>query len=269
MKKLETKFKEERKTVSELSEMKDMYLGERLVRTWHEDFTDEDTGDVVSIERNELILETGTFLNNHELSTINFYMQSGDIKEVTVSNQQRSCKYCEGHVSVWMVSAEVSGKKKTIYLYANSVRSALEISRDYIEQTYLGVFKFIAAKELDYSILISSNLDENERYDEEMKIYNIEVDINQNEVFVMKRHFILHAIDAEKAKLSIIGYLNANREELSLSESIEVTIISAKTIPCNDIINLEFSQIHLDFIQELETKKEKQIEAILSGEYNL
>jgi DNA-directed RNA polymerase subunit beta len=31
-------------------------LAARVLNTWHEDFVDEDTGEVVSIERNEIIL---------------------------------------------------------------------------------------------------------------------------------------------------------------------------------------------------------------------
>jgi DNA-directed RNA polymerase subunit beta len=32
-------------------------LAARVLNTWHEDFVDEDTGEVVSIERNEIILD--------------------------------------------------------------------------------------------------------------------------------------------------------------------------------------------------------------------
>ena len=35
-------------------------LAARVLRTWIEDFVDEDTGEVVSIERNEVILERDT-----------------------------------------------------------------------------------------------------------------------------------------------------------------------------------------------------------------
>jgi hypothetical protein len=35
-------------------------LAARVLNTWHEDFVDEDTGEVVSIERNEIILDRDT-----------------------------------------------------------------------------------------------------------------------------------------------------------------------------------------------------------------
>jgi len=34
-------------------------LAARVLRTWVEDFVDEDTGEVVSIDRNEVLLERG------------------------------------------------------------------------------------------------------------------------------------------------------------------------------------------------------------------
>ncbi len=37
-------------------------LAARVLRTWVEDFVDEDTGEVVSIERNEVVLERDTVL---------------------------------------------------------------------------------------------------------------------------------------------------------------------------------------------------------------
>ncbi|MCX8019622.1 MAG: DNA-directed RNA polymerase subunit beta [Chitinophagaceae bacterium] len=50
------------------------YIGKRLaarvLRTWVEDFVDEDTGEVVSIERNEIVLERDTVLDEAAIETI-------------------------------------------------------------------------------------------------------------------------------------------------------------------------------------------------------
>ena len=50
------------------------YLGRRLaarvLNTWHEDFVDEDTGEVVSIERNEIILDRDTVLEKEHIDQI-------------------------------------------------------------------------------------------------------------------------------------------------------------------------------------------------------
>ena len=37
-------------------------LAARVLKTWHEDFVDEDTGEVISIERNEIIIDRDTIL---------------------------------------------------------------------------------------------------------------------------------------------------------------------------------------------------------------
>ena len=45
-------------------------LAARVLKTWHEDFVDEDTGEVVSIERNEIILDRDTVLEKEHLDEI-------------------------------------------------------------------------------------------------------------------------------------------------------------------------------------------------------
>ncbi len=45
-------------------------LAARLLKTWHEDFVDEDTGEVVSIERNEIILDRDTVIEKEHIQDI-------------------------------------------------------------------------------------------------------------------------------------------------------------------------------------------------------
>ncbi len=45
-------------------------LAARVLRTWMEDFVDEDTGEVVSIERNEVLLERDTIISDDNLELI-------------------------------------------------------------------------------------------------------------------------------------------------------------------------------------------------------
>ncbi|MFN3795173.1 MAG: DNA-directed RNA polymerase subunit beta [Chitinophagaceae bacterium] len=45
-------------------------LAARVLRTWVEDFVDEDTGEVVSIERNEIVMERDTILDEEAIDTI-------------------------------------------------------------------------------------------------------------------------------------------------------------------------------------------------------
>ena len=55
---------------SGLKKVLDRKLAARVLKTWHEDFVDEDTGEVVSIERNEIILDRDTVLEKEHIEEI-------------------------------------------------------------------------------------------------------------------------------------------------------------------------------------------------------
>ncbi|MBD0375825.1 MAG: DNA-directed RNA polymerase subunit beta, partial [Flavisolibacter sp.] len=63
------------------------YIGRRLaarvLRSWVEDFVDEDTGEVVSIERNEVVLERDSILDEEAIDTIS----EMDIKSVFIQKE--------------------------------------------------------------------------------------------------------------------------------------------------------------------------------------
>lgn len=69
------------------------YVGKRLaarvLRTWVEDFVDEDTGEVVSIERNEIVLERDTVLDESNIEMI----ADMDVKSVFVQKEEVSGDY--------------------------------------------------------------------------------------------------------------------------------------------------------------------------------
>jgi DNA-directed RNA polymerase subunit beta len=58
-------------------------LAARVLRSWVEDFVDEDTGEVVSIERNEVILERDSILDEEAIDTIS----EMDIKSVFIQRE--------------------------------------------------------------------------------------------------------------------------------------------------------------------------------------
>jgi len=71
----------------------DKYLGKKLaarvLRTWVEDFVDEDTGEVVSIERNEVVMERDTVLDENAIETIS----EMDVKNVFIQKEEMSGDY--------------------------------------------------------------------------------------------------------------------------------------------------------------------------------
>ena len=57
-------------TEKDLKKVIDRRLAARVLRTWTEDFVDEDTGEVVSIDRNEVVLERDHVLTDEDIHTI-------------------------------------------------------------------------------------------------------------------------------------------------------------------------------------------------------
>jgi DNA-directed RNA polymerase subunit beta len=61
-------------------------LAARVLKTWTEDFVDEDTGEVVSIDRNEVLLERDHVLSAEDVDVI---IESG-VKSIILT--PRRCK---------------------------------------------------------------------------------------------------------------------------------------------------------------------------------
>ncbi|WP_185868396.1 DNA-directed RNA polymerase subunit beta [Blattabacterium cuenoti] len=67
-------------------------LAERILRIWHEDFVDEDTGEVISMEKNEILIDRDVLLkqehidiiNNYEITSILLHKTSGIQKDYSI-----------------------------------------------------------------------------------------------------------------------------------------------------------------------------------------
>ena len=64
-------------------------LAARVLRSWVEDFVDEDTGEVVSIERNEVILERDTVLDEDNISEV---LETG-VEKVILQKEEKSADF--------------------------------------------------------------------------------------------------------------------------------------------------------------------------------
>lgn len=241
VKKLETKFNEVVIRTSVLEEMKGNYTAERILRSWDEDFVDEDNGEVVTIQRNEILFDRGVLMDNDVLSQINFYIQSGDIKDVLASNQKRTGLSVKNYASVYCVTILQGTKKRNYYLYATSVDLALKIITDFLEQKIEGSFSYTSVKEMGYSNLIPLEED-----DLDKDFYKIEVEVAYEEDEPFKQVYMLQANDAEEAKEIIIKFISLKMKEENREKPFETTIISAKTVPCNNIIDYQFAKDYFD-----------------------
>ncbi|PIB29893.1 DNA-directed RNA polymerase subunit beta [Maribacter sp. 4G9] len=61
-------------------------LAARVLNTWHEDFVDEDTGEVVSIERNEIVLDRDTILEKEHIAEI----LEADVKTILLHKENNA-----------------------------------------------------------------------------------------------------------------------------------------------------------------------------------
>ena len=156
---VESRKTEIRYVTSDPKKMLGKFVARRAFHTWLEEVEDEDTGETCKIERNELLLERGTYIDNDQLSSINFMMQTGTLKEVEVSNQNRQGSLLTNtFLSPFKAVAKIEDKKKTFLLYASSVANALVILVDFIELNFKGGFEVTKIEEMDYCVVLIDRL---------------------------------------------------------------------------------------------------------------
>lgn len=154
---IESRKTEIRFVTSDPKKMLGKWIARRALKTWTEDFIDETTGKTVSVERNDVLLERGTYISQDVLCTINFMMQEGSLKEVEVSNRQGTLLENRS-IFPYKAVAKIDGKRKTFLLYANSIANALLILVDYIELHCKGGFEITDIKEMEFCVVIIDRL---------------------------------------------------------------------------------------------------------------
>jgi len=276
---VETKKNEERYITSDPRKMLNRFLAKRVLRTWKEDFVDEDNGEVCSIERNEILFERGTLIDQDLLAQIRFYMEAGDIKEVDVSNQKRVAFEQESNfLHPYIAQAEIKDKKHKFLFYASTLDSALLILKDYIELNYSFAFTLTMIKEFDTCIILTDTLkerkidtlpldfeenkdlsaDEEENEEEkpdEKKFYQIETKITFGEEGESFYTFVVHTFNVDRAMMIITNYLKKKQDEKAEDakkhnreydkQEIHAMVEVAKPIPIGRFIPKEFSMAYV------------------------
>lgn len=159
IKSVETRKSEIRYVTSDPKRMLGKWVARRALRTWKEDFKNEDTGETVSVERSEILLERGTYISQDVLCSINFMIADGSLKEVEVSNQNRQGMLLENRsMYPYKAVAKINDKRVSFLLYATSVANALVILVDYIELNYKGGFEITDIKAMDYCVVLVDKL---------------------------------------------------------------------------------------------------------------
>ena len=224
------------------------YAAQRIVRTYREDFIDEDTGETVTIDRNETLYAKGAHIAPDDFSALLFHFQSGDLKEVMLSDQLRPGYVYGSTWNIWQVNA--AGRiKLNMLLRAPNANLAYEIAKDYIELNYEGGFKITGIKLFTANIVIENSKEEKKKDGRkaENNWYSVSSVVKEDreedediEVDDSTFDFIVYADTVETAKEIIEEWVAKRRIENKQTEPYVVNILSAKTINCNTIVPEDF-----------------------------
>ena len=113
-------------------EMLHKYLAESAVKTWTENFVDEDTGQTVPVERREVIFDRGTYIDESMLPKIMFSIQSEELKTVKVCENKPLVKRHNMQVRRYIVKLSDGLHNSNIYTTrAKTPEDAAQMVCDY------------------------------------------------------------------------------------------------------------------------------------------
>ena len=129
-------------------EMLHKYLAERAVKKWTENFIDQDTGEKVPVERNEVIFDRGTYIDESMLPKIMFSIQSEELKTVKVCENIPLVKRDNMNVRRYIVKLADASHNCNVYTTrAKTPEDAAQMVCDYYTiyglPTLLGNFSVI------------------------------------------------------------------------------------------------------------------------------
>jgi hypothetical protein len=273
---METRKNEIRYVTSDPRRMLNRFIAKKVLKTWNEEFIDESTGKPTSIERNEMLFDKGTFIDKDTLSSIQFYMQAGDINEIEVSNQKRIATELKNtYLSPYLAQTQIKDKKIKFLFYASSIDMAMLVLKDYIELNYSNGFTLLMIKEFDSCIILTDTLkekkiddpsqekpDDKEDDEEEdgedkpddRKFYEIEAKISYGEVSGQMGTFVVDTINVDRAMMIITAYLNKLQEDKEKEakehdrefekQEIHAMVETSKILPLGRFIPIDFSRAY-------------------------
>lgn len=278
---IQTKFNETRFVTNDTAQAMGMFLAKRLIKEWQEDVLDKETGEIVQINRAQVLMERGTAITPETAMSINFHIQAGDITEFEVTDQNRVGVYESGyHAAPYIVTAHVKSKNRKFILYAKGVEQALEIAKDYIELNFPGHFEFVGVKGFNDCIAITDNFkrcgaeadfemkSEDEEPNDEVvggKFYLLDLFIQPNKGMEHDRTFLVFTPDAEEAKNLAENWIAKGEQEALERGDIKpdeigfvTTIKTASVLNCYCVIPPDFTREY--FNQEKKNQEQEQEE---------
>ena len=142
--------------LEDINQALDKYLTHPIQRYFKEDFLDESTGEVVTINRHELLLTRGTLITKEKLAELQFIMPAYDIQEITVADKYVNAK---DHMSMGIYPWEVqicTGKGTyKLLLRAQSISRAILVAAEYTAMNFAtaGFIQITKANSAGYVII--------------------------------------------------------------------------------------------------------------------
>ncbi len=181
-------------------------LAARVLRTWHEDFVDEDTGEVISIERNEIVLDRDTEIEEEHIQQI----LDSDVKTVLLhKHDSQNSDYAIIYNT--LQKDQTNTEKEAVEYIYRQLRNAEPPD----EETARGIIDKLFFSDQRY------NLGEVGRYRMNKKL-NLEVDMDER---TLTRHdittiikYLIELINS-KAEIDDIDHLS-NRRVRTVGEQL-------------------------------------------------
>ena len=146
-KKVTTRYDEvnETLTASQFAKALGKYAKKPVRRTWMQDVLNTETKQVEKVQKYETIISKGACIDKDDIVRLQFYAQAGELDCIEVTNQRRQSEETGHYHMVALVTATVGSKNVKLIMHALNIPMALDIARDFIEQTYDKNFSFISA----------------------------------------------------------------------------------------------------------------------------
>jgi hypothetical protein len=279
---IETRKDEIRYRTDDTRRMVGKFFASNVFKTWYEEVLDSDTGEVISIERNDLLFEVGKYIDEETAQSISFHIQCGDITDVEVSNQRRIARPDKRYSLLpFKATAVIGNKRKSFILQAQSATLAIEVVTDFIELNFTSRFVVDSVKAMPGCIILNDRFrraveeveggneageetPDGEEARDDTKYYRIEADIvakredDEDEPRPSSYDFIVKTRDIDTAKAVITAWLNTQLKKEAEKEgreitAFEVSLTSASPFNLNAIIPYAFCAAYKE-VEKLEVK---------------
>lgn len=279
---IETRKDEIRYRTNDTRRMVGKFFASNVFKTWYEEVLDSDTGEVISIERNDLLFEVGKYIDEETAQSISFHIQCGDITDVEVSNQRRIARPDKRYSLLpFKATAVIGNKRKSFILQAQSATLAIEVVTDFIELNFTSRFVVDSVKAMPGCIILNDRFrraveeveggneageetPDGEEARDDTKYYRIEADIvakredDEDEPRPSSYDFIVKTRDIDTAKAVITAWLNTQLKKQAEKEgreitAFEVSLTSASPFNLNAIIPYAFCAAYKE-VEKIEVK---------------